>query len=72
MRPGKYAVSAPGRVVTRPVAQPQPSAKGRGKKKDARQSEQRGQAPNLTGVADPALLWIEILKCSQSDLVIKF
>jgi hypothetical protein len=71
VRPGQYAVSAPGRVVTRPVAQPQPAAKGRGKKKDTRQSERRGPAPNLTGVADPGLLWIEIPKCSQSDLVLK-
>ncbi len=71
VRPGQYAVSAPSRVVTRPVAQAQPAAKGRGKKKDMRQSGQRGQTPNLTGGADPALLWIEIPKCSQSDLVLK-
>jgi hypothetical protein len=71
VRPGPYAVSAPGRVVTRLVAQPQPAVKERGKKKDMRQSEQRGQAPNLTGVAEPALLWIEIPKCPRSDLVIK-
>lgn len=71
VRPGQYAVFAPGRVVIQPVAQPQPAAKGRGTKKEMRQFERRSQAPNPTGVADPALRWIEIPKCPQSDLGIK-
>lgn len=71
VRPGQYAVSAPGRVITRPVVQPEPAARGRGKKTDRRRSEQHGPAPNLTGVADPTLFWIEIPRCSQSDLIIK-
>jgi hypothetical protein len=71
VRPGSYAVSAPGRVIARPVAQPQPAAKGHGTKKDTRHSERRYPAPNPTGVGDPPLLWIELPKCPQSDLIIK-
>lgn len=69
VHPGQYALFAPSLMATRSAAKPEPVAKGRGKK-NMRQSEQRGQAPNLTGAAGPALLWIEIPNCSQSDLVV--
>jgi hypothetical protein len=70
VRPGQYAVSAPGRVVARPVAQPERAAKGRGKK-GARRPEPRGPASNPAGVGDPPLSWVEIPKCSRSDLIIQ-
>jgi hypothetical protein len=70
VRPGQYAVSAPGRVAPQPVAAPTPPAKGRAKTKGARRSDQPGPAPITTSSGDPSLLWIEIPRCSRSDLMI--
>jgi hypothetical protein len=70
VRPGQYAVSAPGRVVTRTIEKPEPADKGRGKK-EARRSDQRSGPPPSPGAGEPLLLWIEVPTCSQSDLLIK-
>jgi hypothetical protein len=69
IRPGLYAVSAPGRVGA-----PMPKTKQsdrRPEKKDAQRSGQRSESPSQPG-GDDALLWTEIPGCSEHGKIIIF
>jgi hypothetical protein len=68
VRPGFYAVSVPGRVVS---PKPEPADRGPGKKKGARRSEQKSPSPSQSGGSE-LIVWVELSKCSESRKIIEF
>lgn len=70
LRPGEYAVSAPGSVVTGPIQTPGPADRGRRKAQYKGQSG-RGRMPAPAAPAEP-VMWIELPSCPREDLAITF
>jgi hypothetical protein len=68
VRPGHYAVAAPGRVSV-PTPSPEVVSRKPAKSATQRSKPQPARAPQTSGVE--ALMWIEIPACSEYDKLIK-